>query len=269
MARDDVRVCGPTRRCQATPRAPPAFIGNDQLRNRRLDHRARRRGPFPGGGNSLERYSAVFTAAEINSSFHRPHRLSTWERWRDSVPDGFRFSVKLPKAITHQAKLMNCGDLLTAFLEQAQLLGVKLAVLLVQLPPKLEYDASVARAFFAELRARSTARIACEPRNISWFTSEIDEALADFQVARVAADPALNDEAGRPGGWPGLAYWRLHGSPVMYRSSYTDRIAEFAEAIGASAASERWCIFDNTASSAATADALALSSALGGSSTAE
>jgi uncharacterized protein YecE (DUF72 family) len=217
---------------------------------------------FPAEGTSLARYSARFNAAEINSSFHRPHRLSTWERWRDSVPDAFRFSVKLPKTITHQAKLVDCGNELIGFLEQAHILGDKLAVLLVQLPPKLEYDAHVARDFFADLRSRSPSRVACEPRNASWFTAEADEALARLEVTRVAADPALSDDAARPGGWPGLAYWRLHGSPVMYRSSYADRIAEFARSIAESQAGERWCIFDNTASSAATADALALAAAL-------
>jgi uncharacterized protein YecE (DUF72 family) len=218
---------------------------------------------FPAEGSSLERYSALFNATEINSSFHRPHRIATWERWRDSVPEDFRFSVKLPKTVTHQAKLQDYGDLLDEFLEQAHVLGPKLAVLLVQLPPKLEYEAAVARAFFSELRSRSPARAASEPRNRSWFTPEADEALAELGVARVAADPALSGEAARPGGWPGLAYWRLHGSPVMYRSSYADRIAEFAKAIAGSAAPERWCVFDNTASSAAAADALALRSASG------
>lgn len=109
---------------------------------------------FPAAGSSLERYAAHFKAAEINSSFHRPHRLSTWERWRDSVPDDFRFSVKLPKTITHQAMLVDYGVLLSEFLEQAHVLGDKLAVLLVQLPPKLSYDASVAAAFFADLASR-------------------------------------------------------------------------------------------------------------------
>ena len=218
---------------------------------------------FPDEGTSLERYSSLFNAAEINSSFHRPHRLSTWERWRDGVPEDFRFSVKLPKTITHQAKLVDYGELLPEFLEQAHVLEAKLAVLLVQLPPKLEYDAPAAMAFFTDLRARSSAQVACEPRHASWFTPEATAALAEREVARVAADPALSDEAAKPGGWRGLAYWRLHGSPVMYRSSYADRLPALAKTIGATRAKERWCIFDNTASSAATADALALVRALG------
>ena len=116
---------------------------------------------FPSEGTSLQRYAARFAVTEINSSFHRPHRLSTWERWRDSVPPDFRFSVKLPKTITHQAKLANCGGLFGEFLDQAHGLGEKLAVLLVQLPPKLELDRAIASAFFKELKQRSSARLAC------------------------------------------------------------------------------------------------------------
>jgi uncharacterized protein YecE (DUF72 family) len=221
---------------------------------------------FPAEGSALERYAARFPVAEINSSFHRPHRLSTWERWRDSVPDAFRFSAKLPKTITHEAKLSGCAELLNDFLDQAHTLGDKLAVLLVQLPPKLALDVPVASDFFRALRERTAASIACEPRNASWFTSEADALLADLQVARVAADPALSAVAAEPGGWRGLRYWRLHGSPVMYRSSYSDRIEAYArKMLGSTGGNgEAWCIFDNTASSAGAGDALALMQAVKG-----
>lgn len=218
---------------------------------------------FPAEGSSLQRYASRFPVAEINSSFHRPHRISTWERWRDSVPANFRFSAKLPKTITHQAKLADCGELLTEFLAQAHVLGDKLGVLLVQLPPKLELDVHVASAFFHDLGARTGATVACEPRNASWFSDEADSLLEELKVARVAADPAICDAAGRVGGWRGLDYWRLHGSPQIYRSSYADRLEELTGTLRHGRASECWCIFDNTAASAAAGDALALMAALG------
>ena len=219
---------------------------------------------FPAEGSSLERYASRFTVAEINSSFHREHRTSTWQRWRDSVPASFRFSVKLPKTITHQAKLRDCDDLLDDFAEQVRNLGDKLAVILVQLPPKLELDMLSASQLFEGLAQRCSAMLACEPRNTTWFTAEADDFLRELRVARVAADPALLPSAARPGGWTSLQYWRLHGSPRMYRSTYRDRIDQLASAITSEAKgrSETWCIFDNTASSAATGDALALCSAI-------
>jgi uncharacterized protein YecE (DUF72 family) len=221
---------------------------------------------FPAEGTSLERYASVFGGVEINSSFHRSHRASTWQRWAESVPDGFRFSAKLPKTVTHQAKLVDCGALVGRFLEEVAGLGDKLEIMLVQLPPKLAFEQAVAEPFLADLRERSPARIACEPRHPSWFDPEADALLAGLGVARVAADPAVVPAAAAPGGDGELAYWRLHGSPVMYRSAYgADRLEAYAAAMSQAEAAGRrvWCMFDNTASSAATGDALWLSDRLG------
>ena len=60
---------------------------------------------FPPGSDRLNRYSQVFSCCEINSSFYRPHRVATWQRWAASVPCDFRFAVKVPRTITHEARL--------------------------------------------------------------------------------------------------------------------------------------------------------------------
>ncbi len=216
---------------------------------------------FPAEGTSLVRYAGRLRCAEINSSFHRSHRPDTYARWAVSVPDDFRFAAKLVKTITHQRKLVECEALIDAFVAETRGLGGKLAVILVQLPPSLAFDSSVATAFFAALKQRTAAAIACEPRHPSWFEEEGDRLLQEAGVARVAADPARVEAAAWPGGWRGLTYYRLHGSPVMYRSSYDDgRLEAYAEALAGERAAgrEAWCIFDNTASSAATGDALRL-----------
>lgn len=216
---------------------------------------------FPERGSTLQRYASRFKGVEINSSFHRSHRRSTWERWAENVPSDFRFSVKLPKTITHSRKLQECEDLLADFVQEAGGLAEKLAVVLVQLPPKLAFEADIAETFFAQLSARTDACIACEPRNPSWFEEKADECLAKLRVARVAADPACVGTAAIPGGWPELVYFRLHGSPQMYRSSYDGaRLQDYAErlALAHATAGAVWCMFDNTASSAATGNALSL-----------
>ncbi|WP_240741042.1 DUF72 domain-containing protein [Deinococcus sp. Arct2-2] len=59
------------------------------------------RSRFGAGESVLQRYATRLNAAEINSSFYRPHRQSTYQRWADTVPDAFRFSVKLPRTINH------------------------------------------------------------------------------------------------------------------------------------------------------------------------
>ena len=196
---------------------------------------------------------------EINSSFYRPHRISTWERWKVTTPPDFRFSVKVPKLVTHQHKLIDCETAMDDFLAQAHTLSEKLAVLLVQLPPSLAFEPKVVAAFFSMMTANTSAIVVCEPRHISWFSNAANNLLKDHNVSRVAADPALCEVAGSPGGSVALSYWRLHGSPFKYRSSYADRLSSYADLIRQSSAiGEAWCIFDNTASSAATQDALAL-----------
>src|SRR5581483_5485928 len=87
-------------------------------------------------GSHLERYARKLNAVEINSSFHRPHRTSTYARWAAATPADFRFAVKLPKAMTHERNLKDCGALLDRFMAEVAGLGEKLGVLLVQLPPK-------------------------------------------------------------------------------------------------------------------------------------
>src|SRR5689334_1508643 len=81
--------------------------------------------PFPSEGTHLERYSAIFNAVEINSSFYRPHRTATYERWAASVPEDFRFAVKVPKSVTHVRRLKDTDDLLNQFVSEVGGLGPK------------------------------------------------------------------------------------------------------------------------------------------------
>lgn len=205
--------------------------------------------------------------AEINSTFYRPHRLATFERWAATVPDDFRFSVKLPRAITHDARLAGVGDALTVFLDQIGHLGDKLGGLLVQLPPSLRFDARTASSFFAMLRRRTGLPVACEPRHASWFEPAADAQWARYAVARVAADPARVPEAARPGGDCGQwSYWRWHGAPRIYYSRYGDaELAALANGLRDRARPDApaWCILDNTAGGHAVEDATRLQALLG------
>ncbi len=220
---------------------------------------------FTPQGTHLERYARRLPAVEINSSFYRPHRPQTYARWAASVPDGFRFAVKVPKAITHLGRLRGVAEPLQRFLSEVAALGSRLGPLLVQLPPSLRFDADVAGAFFSALRARFDGGVVCEPRHASWFGPQAERLLAAAQVARVAADPAPVPEAAEPGAWPGLVYYRWHGSPEMYVSTYGDAaLAALAARLQAAArGAPTWCIFDNTAAGAATANALDLAARLG------
>lgn len=211
---------------------------------------------FDEQGTHLQRYASRFNAVEINSSFYRPHLPKTYERWRESVPVGFRFSVKVPKRITHELRLQECETALDEFLAQCLQLDDKLGCLLVQLPPSLSYEPLIARAFFEALRQRFAGTVVLELRHASWLAA--GSLLQAFEIGWVAADPAVI----APGdAWHGVRYWRLHGSPRIYHSAYGhERVQAYAQVLGQSIEEgiPTWCIFDNTASGHAVADALDL-----------
>jgi uncharacterized protein YecE (DUF72 family) len=224
------------------------------------------RAHFPRGSTGLERYAAVLNAVEINSSFYRPHKPATYQRWASSVPDGFRFSVKMPRAITHHKRLIDCAAEIAQFAGEVAALGDRLGPLLVQLPPSLAFDEDAAGAFFATLADVFVGDVVCEPRHASWFTAQTDLFLSERRVARVAADPSGSIEAARPGGWPGIVYHRLHGSPRIYWSNYEpDTLERLAQGVAQAgvAGSQSWVIFDNTAGGSATPNALDLAAIAG------
>lgn len=216
---------------------------------------------FDDTGTHLQRYARRFSAVEINSSFYRPHMPATYARWAASVPPWFRFAVKAPREISHRRKLVDTTEPLERFLSEVQALRDALGPLLVQLPPSLGFAAATVESFLGTLRARFAGDVVCEPRHASWFTESAEAMLTSFRIARVAADPAPVPGAAMPGGWPGIVYRRLHGSPRIYYSPYSaSSIDTVARLMGESAtdAQQNWCIFDNTALGEAMHDALEL-----------
>jgi len=220
---------------------------------------------FPGNGTHLNRYARRLNAAEINSSFYRPHRRALYERWAASVASDFRFAVKLPKTITHAQRLVDSADLLARFAEETGGLGDKRGPVLVQLPPSFAFPGEVASRFFTVFDTIVGGPMVIEPRHASWFEADAEALLVQHRVARVAADPARHPGADAPGGWKGMAYFRLHGSPRVYWSSYEAEAIE-AQALRVEALHSRgievWTIYDNTASGAALANALELGTRL-------
>lgn len=220
---------------------------------------------FPPSGSHLERYSQVLNAVEINTSFYRQHKHATYEKWASAVPDDFKFSVKLERLFTHERKLADPGPELLERIEGIQGLGAKLGCLLVQLPPKLEFIEVTAGSFFETLREIFLGPIAVEARNKSWSSSEAFKLRREFELSPVIADPEPYDGANLISSTHGSSrvvhYYRLHGSPEIYKSRYeTARLESFAEQMRVSAkqASSVWCVFDNTTFGHATQNALEL-----------
>jgi uncharacterized protein YecE (DUF72 family) len=217
---------------------------------------------LPGTGSHLERYATRLKAVEINSSFHRHHRAQTYARWAESVPGDFCFSVKTPRALTHDEGLVAHPEVLDRFVEEIGGLGQKLAVLLVQLPPKLEFESRPAARFFKQIEKRIDVRIACEPRHPSWGTKQATKLLVEHGIARVAADPPLWPGADEPGGDSSWVYFRWHGQPRKYYSDYgKECLARLEKRLQSTRVQEAWAIFDNTAHGFALSNALAVADA--------
>ncbi len=214
---------------------------------------------FIGDGSHLERYARALTGVEINSTFYRLPRAATLARWAAGTPLHFRFAFKMPKAITHEKKLRNCGAELAAFFATLAPVEEKLGPVLVQLPPKLAWDEGIAHEFFTTLREVHPGQVALEPRHASWFSLDVDRMLRSFDVARAMADPPKGSPAaGKPGGSPDLRYYRLHGAPRTYWSAYDEEsLHTLAEDVAANTV-ETWVIFDNTAQGHALGNALQL-----------
>ncbi|TDK31733.1 DUF72 domain-containing protein [Rhizobium deserti] len=208
---------------------------------------------FPEQGSGLSRYSAVFKGVEINSTFYRRHRTTTFQRWADSVPDDFRFAVKMPKEITHDRRLKSIEEPFEAFLSDITPLENKLGPLLCQLPPTLAFQGDDAAGALAAMRACHAGPIVMEARHESWSSDDALALLEEFLIDRVLADPSrvwnAQDFRQPP------RYIRLHGSPKVYYSSYNAAdIASYLQLL----APDGWCIFDNTASGAAAENALTM-----------
>ena len=131
-------------------------------------------------------YAERFPTVEINYTFYRMPTEKLLAGWAAGTPDGFSFTLKAPRRITHDAKLQRCEDTLQSFCRIAKTLGPKLAVLLFQLAPNFKKDVDVLRAFL-ELLPEGT-RAAFEFRHASWLEADVFEALRARNVALCIAD---------------------------------------------------------------------------------
>lgn len=210
-------------------------------------------GSFPSLGSHLERYSKIFNAVEINSTFYKDHLPKSYSKWAAITPDHFKFSVKLHQRFTHTCEDASTIDL-AGCLEGIANLGEKWRVLLLQFPAGKNFSAYNMNKIYKIIRRRFNGILALEPRNIGWGCRESLELMKEYNVSKVIADPEK---------CPGIdqgeeKYYRLHGSPEIYSSNYDDEYLNNLYIELKCLEHETWCIFDNTTFGHATSNALAL-----------
>ncbi len=217
------------------------------------------RGPFYPEGLAkkdwLRYYATKFSTTEINGSFYRTPALDTVRAWRNQTPDGFLFSWKASKFITHWKRLTaKCGNSIELMETRLNALGPKLGAVLFQLPPHFSKNRARLESFLEMLPQRH--RYAFEFRHKSWYEDDIFGILRRHDVAL-----CLSDHGDAPAPWETTArhvYVRGHGPGGRYRGSYPAKtLRRWADAIAAWKREKREVLvyFDNDQKAAAPKDA--------------
>lgn len=151
---------------------------------------------FPSGTKDrdfLARYAEVFNTVEGNTTFYALPTMEIVERWRDSVPDHFRFCFKFPKTISHDKQLVDCDAEVATFLARVAPLEHKLGTIMLQLPPYFR-DLERLRGFLASLPRE--IQFAVEFRHEVFFASGQEEADAAALLRERGVDLVIMDTRG-------------------------------------------------------------------------
>ncbi|WP_455370075.1 DUF72 domain-containing protein [[Eubacterium] cellulosolvens] len=160
----------------------------------------------------LKAYTKIFSTVEIDSTFYAYPSKGTVIGWTKYSPEGFIFSAKLPKLITHEKRLditQGTEEALQKFTELMEPLHItnKLGCILIQLPPSFDYKLNELENFFKIIP--SDFRFAIEFRDLSWMKDETWKLLHKYQIAYTVVDePLLPPEIHITSDF---AYFRWHG----------------------------------------------------------
>jgi uncharacterized protein YecE (DUF72 family) len=175
----------------------------------------------------LAYYASLFNSIEINSSFYKIPMAATVKKWSDMVPEGFRFTFKLWKEITHNKNLAFDPDAITRFIDVINNVDSKKGCLLIQFPPSVTLQkVNQVRSIFTKLKEADLEQgwsMAVEFRHISWYNDDLDDFLKDYEFSAVLHDKSksqtpLTINTGMQ------VYLRFHGPGGNYRDEYSDEV---------------------------------------------
>lgn len=192
----------------------------------------------------LDYYARHFSTVEINNSFYNLPKRETFESWRNATPEGFLFSLKASRYITHMKKLREPGESLARFLDRGSVLGEKLGPVLFQLPPRWRVNPERLGSFLDMLP--ETRSYTFEFRDSSWFHDEVYDLLSGHNAAFCIYE--LGDVASPRQITADFVYIRLHGPGGPYQGRYgTAALSGWAGALSAWRAKglDVYCYFDN------------------------
>ena len=166
----------------------------------------------------LEHYTGLFSTVELNSSFYRLPSERAFFNWRDSSPEGFRYSVKVSRFITHIKRLKDVAKPIETFIERARHLNEKLGPLLYQLPPNMHRNDERLESFLSLLP--KGLRHVIEFRHQSWLDKAVFDILRRHGIGFCVFD--MPDLPCPPLATADFAYIRFHGSSGLYFSCYSN-----------------------------------------------
>lgn len=166
----------------------------------------------------LEHYCTVFSTVELNVTFYRLPKDSTFDKWYDETPARFVFTLKGSRYITHIKRLSDPEEPLERFFGGALRLKKKIRMVLWQLPPSFRIDLVRLRHFFQALK-HYPVRNAFEFRHSSWITDDVIDLCKQYKACLCMADsPEFLDELPVTSDH---VYIRRHGRTGHYDSCYT------------------------------------------------
>jgi len=210
----------------------------------------------------LDFYVKHFQTVEVNNTFYQLPEEKTFTQWCATVPEGFIFSVKASRYITHMKKLKEPKKSLHVFLKRVSLLKDKLGPILFQLPPHWHCNLERLHAFLNVLPSKY--RYAFEFRDESWFNADVYGLLEEYGTSFCIFD--LNRHLSPKRITADFVYIRLHGPGKPYRGQYGTRVlAGWAGALSTWSRQGReiYCYFDNDEAGYAAKDALRLKAMMG------
>lgn len=165
----------------------------------------------------LEFYAKNFNSLELNITFYRLPKKETIKKWKKETPEGFAFSCKVWRRISHLKKLKSFEEDLKKFLEIMSFFGDKLKVLLLQLPPSFKFDPEKILTF-AE-KYKFYVPFVLEGRNKTFFEENSLKFFRENGISLCSIDsPTFREKyfyTSNP------FYLRFHGSKNLYSSLYT------------------------------------------------
>lgn len=209
------------------------------------------------GRDWLNYYAGRFDCVEVNNSFYRLPSAANVVQWLAQTPEGFRFSLKASRYISHMKKLRDCAEPLAEFVGLARNFGDRLGPVLIQLPPRWHVNVGRLAEFLALLP--DDLQFALEFRDPSWFCEDIYRLLRQYGVALCQFDLAGFESP--PVVTAGLVYLRLHGPDEAYAGSYDQaalRVWAGRLQVWERAGREVYVFFDNDQDASAVLNALAL-----------